>query len=207
MTHALEGNGVHLVRERALATRVQAALEQLYLLERVADVGEFLHAASDGEREALIVSEKDDGHIEIALRVPILEAPEAALDTLCQIIEGVSHFVYLTDRVRALRQTTELELEVQAEVDKYVVLAASIAEFDVQKSRALAERLFERVHFCHQSETERGTRYRVANSTARAFVRNLEQRYLREGRITAMRQALRKFYALGQEEKLRAGRG
>jgi hypothetical protein len=202
----LAGNGAELVRERALATRVQTALERLYRIDRVASVHDFLEPAAEGEREALLVRELGDGAIGMKLRVPILDGEAATLDALCQIIEGVSHFVYLTDRVRAGREATQLELELQAEVDKYVVLAASTPALDRRTSERLRERLFERVSFVEASDSERGERYRVANDHANRFLRRLEREHVERGRLHAMREALRHFYAGGQEEKLRLGR-
>jgi len=162
VTHALEGNGVGLVRERALARAVQGALERLYQLERVADVHSFVQPAVEGEREALFVRENEDGSIEMALRLPALGrreidvANDADLDPMCQIIEGVSHFVYLADRARLAREATQLELEMQAEVDKYVVLAASVSSLDARRSAALRRRLYENVSFAHEASSELG---------------------------------------------------
>jgi hypothetical protein len=202
----LEGNGVELVRERALAGRVQAALERLYLLDRVADVGDFLKEAEAGEREALLVREADDGALEMTLRLPALEG-EAGLDGLCQIIEGVSHFVYVVERARVQREATQLEMELQAEVDKWVVLAESLrGELDVDRSADLRARLYERVSFEHDEASEVGQRYRVANDTAHRFVRRLEREFVGRARFGEMRVELRRFFSVGQEEKLRLGR-
>ncbi|MGH7293652.1 MAG: hypothetical protein ACRELB_01905 [Polyangiaceae bacterium] len=195
-----------LVRERALAATVQEALERLYRLDRVADVGDFVNGADEGEREALLVREAHDGAIEVSLLLPPLEA-DAGLDSLCQIIEGVSHFVYVVERARVGREATQLELELQAEVDKWVVLAASMRErFDEGRSAALRARLYEHVVYDHGAATETGERYRVANDVAHRFVRRLERRYLGTARIHEMRAELRNFYHVGQEEKLRLGR-
>lgn len=205
----LEGNGAGLVRERAVAEAVQRALERLYQLGRLADVDPFLEEATEGERETLFVREAADGAIEMALRVPRLGAKaidlarDADLDPLCQIIEGVSHFVYLADRARAEREATQLELELQAEVDKFVVLAAWLGEPDVGASATLRRRLYEQVSFAHDAETEHGDRYRLASTRAHSFVRHLERAYLRTRRWGEMRAALRRFYRVGQEEKLR----
>jgi hypothetical protein len=204
MTRALRGNGVELVRERALAGAVQGALERLYQLDRVADVDAFVRKAKRGEREALLVRDAGDGTLEMALRVPRLQG--GGLDTTCQIIEGVSHFVYLADRARTEREATRLEMELQAEVDKYVVLAASMGRLDVGASAALRARLFDAVSFAHAAGSELGERYRVANDFAGKFVRKLEQRFVATGRLHAMREELRRFYRMGQEEKLRFGR-
>jgi hypothetical protein len=207
-TRKLEGNGVELVRERALAGRVQGALERVYQLDRVADVGDYLKEAEAGEREALLLREADDGALEVTLRLPPLEG-EAGLDALCQIIEGVSHFVYVVERARVQREATQLEMELQAEVDKWVVLAASVASrgpLDVDRSADLRSRLYERVSFEDDETSERGQRYRVANDAAHRFVRRLERDYVGQARFGEMRIELRRFFRVGQEDKLRLGR-
>lgn len=199
-TRLLEGNGAGFVRERHMAAAVQQALERLYHLDRTADVDAFLEPAGDGEREMLLVRECDDGAIEIGLRIPPLG--DGTLDRTCQLIEGVSHFVYLTERARVGLEATQLELELQAEVDKYVVLAGSIAGFDARRSEQLRARLYDDVTYAQGSHE----RYRVANDVARRYVRRLEQRFVARRRFREMRSELRRFYRLGQEEKLRTGR-
>ena len=200
MTRRLEGNGVGLVREIALASRVQRALETLYRIDRAHDVDAFLSEAEDGERETLFVRETDDG-LELALRVPRLDD---SLDPICQIIEGVSHFVYLADRASRNQAATQLELEMQAEVDKYVVLAASIASFDETTSRQLRERLYDGVAFVHDETTTEGERYRLANSCARRFTARLEREYVARARYGELQGALRAFFHMSQSDKLRA---
>jgi hypothetical protein len=203
----LEGNGALLVRGRARATTVQNALERLYQLDRVADVHAFLLPAEEGEREALLVREANDGTLEMALRVPMLgPSKDLPLDPLCQIIEGVSHFVYLADRARADREATQLEMEMQAEVDKYVVLASATGAHDLRASAKLRERLYERVDYAHDEETELGERYRVANDLAHGFVRRLEVKFVADRKWSAMRDELRRFFRMGQAEKMRLGR-
>ncbi|MGA7122351.1 MAG: hypothetical protein WBY94_19770 [Polyangiaceae bacterium] len=206
-TRHLAGNGVELVRERALAMRVQGGLERVYHLDRVADVSDFLDGAEAGGREALLVRDAGGGDLEMTLRLPQLphmEAGGANLDALCQIIEGVSHFVYVVERARTLRETTQLELELQAEVDKWVVLGASIRAFDARCSAALRTQLYEHVVFAHDGEV--GERYRVANDVANRFVRRLEREYVERDRYGELRAELRRFFQVGQEEKLRLGR-
>jgi hypothetical protein len=204
--HRLAGNGAALVRERALAARVQEALERVYHLERVVDVGDFLRSGEAGEREALFVREADDGALEVGLRLPQFETSDLELDPCCQIIEGVSHFVYVVERARTHRETTHLELEIQAEVDKWLVLAASMRPFDVERSAGLRARLYERVSFPHDGASELGERYRTANDAAHSFVRRLERAYVSRERYREMRTELRHFFHVGQEEKLRLGR-
>lgn len=211
MTHnPLSGNGVALVRELSLAKRVQAALERLYQLDAGMDLTPFIRRAEGYEREALLVRE-DAETMELSLRVPELSQSRAfdledgrGLDALCQIIEGVSHFVYLTNRAEAQRETTQLELEVQAEVDKYVVLSASVGELNEARSRRVRERLFEHVTYVHDAHTDEGERYRAANECARRFVRRLERDFITRCRFGEMHTELRRFYRMGQADKLRA---
>jgi hypothetical protein len=200
----LSGNGAGLVREIALANRIQSGLERLYRLDRAADVDAFVTRAEDGERETLFVREAEDGALEMRLRLPTLEG---GLDPICQIIEGVSHFVYLADRATRNREATQLELELQAEVDKYVVLAASLQAsepFDEIVSKKLRARLYDDVTFSHEADTELGERYRVANDYARRFTARLEREYVSRARYRELHAELRRFFHLGQGEKLRA---
>ena len=206
----LEGNGVGLVREIALAGRIQRGLETLYRLDRAADVDAFVTHADDGQREALLVREDEDG-LELQLRIPRLanasvdvDVDGTGLDPLCQIIEGVSHFVYLADRASLEREATQLELELQAEVDKYVILASALRDFDVRTSRRLRERLYDDVSFVHDANTVEGERYRMANGCARRFTGRLERDYVTRARFGELRGELRRFFHMGQTEKLRA---
>lgn len=204
------GTGDGLRRLRALAVRVQAALERLYHLERVASVEDFLERGASGEREALLLRQAPDGGLEVRLTLPALPDAEPTFDTLCQIIEGVSHFVYVVERARVERAATQLELELQAEVDKWVVLAASMRSFDARGSAELRARLYEGFALVHDGESreeqELAERYRVANDAAHGFVRRLERRYVGSARFGELHAELRSFFQIGQEGKLRLAR-
>ena len=209
---ALRGNGVGLVRERALAARVQKGLERLYGLDGGPEVVDYMEAADEGDRETLLVREGNDGVFEVALKVPSLgertfDMEDAAqLDRLCQLIEGVSHFVYFAHRAQGDRETTALEMEVQAEVDKYVILATSLGALNVRRSTRLRQRLYDAVRYAHEAHTELGERYRVANRAAHRFVHHLERRYVAGGRFPEMRAELRRFFHFGQSDKMHLGR-
>lgn len=206
--HHLRGFGAELVRERDLARRVQSGLERLYQLERVVDVDDFIEAAESGGRETLLLRECEDGALEMRLVLPIESLAECTerrgmpFDRICQIIEGVSHFVYVAERAQAGRETTQLELEVQAEVDKFVVLGSSVPQLDQATALKLCHELYERVHYAHDAESSVGERYRLANEAAHRYVRHLSRTKLADMREA--RASLRRFYQMGQEEKLRA---
>ena len=161
--------------------------------------------ARRGEREAVRIRQARDGAVEIEVRTP---PPSAArrLDVLCQIIEGVSHFVYVAERARRSLPATQLELELQAEIDKYMLLVLSKESFDVELARLLHIQLYERVQFAHPEGTELGDRYRLANDLAARFVHRLNVVYAQKGRRAELRDAMSRFYGMGQTEKIRYAR-
>ena len=191
-----------------VAGRVQRGIEDFYRLEHAPSVALFLRtlpANSGGQREAVRIRDAADGAVEIEVVAPAL-SKKPDLDSLCQLIEGVSHFVYVADRARRGLPATQLELELQAEIDKYVLLVLGRKTFDAILARRLHARLYERVRFCHPAGTEAGDRYRLANALAARFVRRLEILYAEKGRLTDLRDALARFYLMGQAEKLEVAR-
>lgn len=185
-----------------LASAIQRRIERYYRLEEAPTVVDFLRVEPREEaREAVHLALADDGALEIEVVAP--ELPERpSLDGYCQVIEGVSHFVYLAERARTGLETTQLELELQAEVDKYVLLALLKQPFDQARARALHARLYDRVAYLHPPGTVEGDRYRLANELAARLVRKLERAYLAVGRGMEMRDALARFFRMGQKDKI-----
>jgi hypothetical protein len=186
-------------RTRSLPRRIQAELARLYGVE-APDVDDFVQPQPAG-REVVLVREHD-GELEIAVHLPeaVLEDEAPSLNGLCQIAEGVSHFMYLAERARRGLPTTWLELELQAEIDKYALLARlGGGGFDRARAALLRERLFVHVAFTDPPGSEHGERYRVANHVGARFAEKLEQLASRGGQVL---RALRDFYGAGQREKL-----
>jgi hypothetical protein len=188
-------------RGALVASKVQRDIESFYRLERAPSVEAFLRTMPRCEREAVRIRDAADGAVEIEVLAPAL-SNRPDLDTLCQLIEGVSHFVYVADRARRELPATQLELELQAEIDKYVLLVLAGERFDASAARRLHEQLYERVRFCHPEGTEEGDRYRMANDLAARMVRRLEVLYAEKGRFPEMREALSRFYRMGQSDKI-----
>lgn len=188
-----------------LAAKVQRSIERFYRLERGPSVRSFLRPTEPGERESLRLRQAEDGAVEIEVSAPLL-SPHPDLDDLCQIIEGVSHFVYVAERARCRRPTTHLELELQAEVDKYVLLVLGKERVDRGFARSVHRQLYEHVRFAHPEGSEDGDRYRLANELAARLVRRIELRFAEAGRRGAMRDVLSRFYRMGQAEKIQFAR-
>jgi hypothetical protein len=183
-----------------LARHVQRRIERFYCLEPGPDVGEFVRQSDDGARETLVLREGNDA-LELLLLVPKLSDPPS-LDERMQVVEGVSHFVYLAERARVGLPATELELELQAEVDKFVFLAFDEASHSLHRAEGICHALFRRVRYMHAAGTENGERYRLANDLAARVSRRL---FALRARAEARRWLIR-FYRSGQTEKIRLAR-
>lgn len=204
-------------RAPTLAARIQARLHRTYAIEEAPPVDAFIVETEGAARETVRVRQ-GEGELEVEVALPrsALASPRPTLDELCQVVEGVSHFLYLAERARRELPATQLELEIQAEVDKYVVLVlggvlrgggeGDAARFDAARSRAMRARLFEEVIFLHAEGTEHGERYRVANDVAAKVAHGIERAIVRCGSADGARVFLRRFYAAGQREKIELAR-
>lgn len=183
---------------------LQRRLENFYGLEQAPDIGDFIRQAPRGARETVLIRERD-GDVELAVMMPdeawqaMAHPTTAFLDAVLQAIEGVSHFLYLAERARTELPTTQLELELQAEVDKFVVLALDGDALDAAHARSLHNALYTRTHYLHDEATEAGTRYRLANNLAA----RLSARLVERNDFDVARHLLRRFYRSGQSEKIR----
>jgi hypothetical protein len=197
---------------------IQRVLSDLYDLEPTVDVEQFVCGpevlrAAIGEgashrREVLLVLEDEDGvHVGLYLDPEVLERLRAAdpdFTSVCLATEGVSHFLYLGFRADNAQQVSQLELELQAEVDKYAagLLAGNGVGAIRARSRALRERLFYDARFLDPPETMEGQRYRLAHRAAARYAAALEARYVDRGRLRELWTELRRFYRLGARQKL-----
>ena len=135
--------------------------------------------------ESLLLCEDEDG---LALSLYLDEAilkrlkahdPAAALrsgllDDLCKVIEGLSHFNYVAWRASRDRSVTLLELELQAEVDKFVsTMQLAREERDSELMNVLHGRLFDNARFHDHLSRRQLERYRAASEYAARFCRSL----------------------------------
>jgi len=117
--------------------------------------------------------------------------------------EGISHFVYLATRAQAGRPVSLLELEVQAEVDKFALLVLHLWRRRLRHmSRALRHRLFERVRYRAHLDLESLERYQTAHRLGSGYARWLEGRFVEEADIEGLLRELRASYRLGGGEKI-----
>lgn len=200
--------------------RVQRGLETLYRVTTGVEVADFVVGAELRDqlvaarrpREQLLVCE-DGGELSVALFIdPGALANLAANDPGRRLgdhnfgdfllaVEGVSHFIYAVWCARAERPVSQLELELQAEVDKYVTCLLTTAP-EVGISEALRRRLFGDAEYDADLDHDEHARYRAANDNAQRYAGWLEQTYVVPRRIPEMLGELRRFYRLGLAAKL-----
>jgi hypothetical protein len=208
---------------------LQALLGRLYDVELNYDVYDYLvtdrralegldpcNDARASEEELLLAEFPDGAGVALYLDPELLRRLEGAdpvgaltesnLADYCTALEGVSHFVYSTWRLDRDLPVSLLELETQAEVDKYAITVFLLADQHGGGYPAQVHaRLFDRVSFDARLEPDQYHRYRTAHRCAAHYCRRLEHRFVSRGvaRIEAMVRELRRFYRLGATAKLR----
>jgi len=179
--------------------------------------GQVAQAISGGSNlthsgESLLLQEDEDGvalslYLDEALldrlqdTDPAMALKSAQLDDLCKVIEGLSHFNYVAWRASRNQSVTLLELELQAEVDKFVsTMHLAPQEPDSKLMSRLHGHLFDNIRL-HEHLSERQLeRYREASAYAARFCQALVPR-LREQNDDVLPE-LRRFYRMSLGEKI-----
>lgn len=169
-----------------------------------------------GNHERLLVRESDDC-LDITLYIdaeilaslvrfnPYLCLDDRNLNEFLIALEGVSHFHYLVWNAVHARQVTQLELELQAEVDKYITATLLLRQQGViDDSEEFHQRFFSAVTYALDGACTTGKRYREANHYAAKYCRTLNRRYPAQHQQAAFLNELRRFYRLSQNEKIRS---
>jgi hypothetical protein len=120
-------------------------------------------------------------------------------------LEGVSHFSYLMWNARHQRGISQLELELQGEVDKYIATFWLLrAQHPQHQPRELHPALFEKTRVDPRLPPARQHLYATATRHAARFCARLEQALLSNRRVArhSAITALRRFYRLGSTRKL-----
>ncbi|HEX3693808.1 MAG TPA: hypothetical protein VH374_00355 [Polyangia bacterium] len=196
--------------------RLQLGLEDLYRVRTDLAVDAFVidhqqrqqAGLTRAPREQLLLRQSGDD-LDLALFVdpatvanlerndPSHGLHEGNFSDFCLAVEGVSHFVYVALCAAGDRRVSALELELQAEVDKFaccVLLSRRGAD--------LRRRLYSQVQFDANLDDDERARYRTANDQANRYAAALERRFIATDRLTQMLGDLRLFYRLDLPAKL-----
>jgi hypothetical protein len=194
--------------------RIQAYLEAIYGLQCELKVSEHLITADQAralggkaEHEELLVCQEGET-MELGLfvdpgllaRLEMAKSPFEDFAGFCEATEGVSHFMYTVRAASLDRNLSLLELEAQAEVDKFAsCVLLSWSQLDAEE---LHQHLFDRVVFRSGLSDEERWRYREANRVARIYCQRL-LRHIARRRVDQLLSELRQTYRMGAEAKLK----
>lgn len=137
---------------------------------------------------------------------PLQCLSDSNLAAFCAAVEGISHFQYLIWCLEHARQVSLLELELQAEVDKYAVATCLLMrQARGGLHRGLHRRLFSQIGFLPTLDSQGRQRYAEANRGAAAFCQRNDQRHLhcRQPRIERWLGELRELFRCSHHHKMR----
>jgi hypothetical protein len=204
--------------------QLQSLLQDIYGLETPYEVGDFVTTDEDlvealdvdGRRvdEKLLISEQCGGEAEVSLYLqealmqrldrdnPAKRLGHHNLADFWTAFEGVSHFTYYVWNAALGKQVTLMEMELQAEVDKFVGTALLLMQQGGRLPVRLHRWLFDLPKFDSRLSVAELTRYRDANRYAGKYCLKLAPR-LSDGASSDWAEELRRFYRLSQPAKIR----
>ncbi len=210
-----------------ILTQLQHLIGDIYDVRITHDVYDFLvtdrgelppAARASRSDEQLIVAQpeaSDGGEVGVSLYLDpaLLERLQRA-DPIARLhvgnvadywtaLEGVSHFLYLAWNAGHDKPVSLLELEMQAEVDKYVASYWLLRrQFPERFPAELLRLLFERTRIDPELAEGREDLYREATRYAQRFCRKLERAFRNSSSPGEVLAELRRFYRLTNARKV-----
>ncbi len=203
--------------------RFQALLADIYRFEVAYDIEDFLITDPriaamldvDGRsaEEKLLIAERE-GQAEVSLyleagvierlasRDPLRRLDERNLADFWTALEGVSHFVYYAWNAALEKPVRLLEMELQAEVDKFIATAVLLRRQGERPPAELHRWLFDLPRFDQRLSDSELHRYRLANHYAGKYCLKLAPGLAAGALDDSMREELRRFYRLTQPRKI-----
>jgi hypothetical protein len=214
-------------------SRLQALLGRIYDVEPPLDPAAYLVTdpsmvrdwQGEGATDEALFLHEHAGDLEVSLYLdgavlsrledhdPFEQVSDANLQDCCTALEGVSHLLYIAWSAMRGRCVSLLELETQAEVDKFaalLVLGSGEGGEDPARLHArLHAQLFGRVRYADGLDHERLLRYANANRLAARYCQRLARRWLGSGAAghAGLFRELHAFYRLGHGAKLACAAG
>lgn len=211
-----------------LLNKLQNELEAIYAIELQHRVHDFviddpqLASLIDNSPNARDIPEKllihqDGDNIDIALYLdsglikrleendPTEKLHDDNIHDFWLALEGISHFLYFTWNAEYERRVSLLELELQAEVDKFILAALLLEkQFNGYIPPGLHYHLFRNAEFDRRLNQEELVRYRDANYYAGKFCSHIKERFLNRRHFEPLIGELRRFYRLSHHNKIQA---
>ena len=206
-----------------LLPALQSLLRDLYALEVGYDIADFVTTDADLARaldshgrpaqEKLLIAQID-GAADVCLYLddavlarlehndPLTRLTADNLGDFWTAFEGVSHFMYFAFNAELEKPVTLLEMELQAEVDKFVATSLLLARQGERPQRALHHWLFELPQLDAGLSYAEVDRYRSANRYAGKYCRALAPAIARSPADPEVTSELRRFYRWSQTDKI-----
>ncbi len=201
---------------------IQKSLQNLYQLDCEYSVEDFILNEEQSESykeklpwiaqsdEVLFVQQEED-NVDIGLFInsnllkkfdplSLNETQPQHLPQLAPLMEGVSHFVYLMWKSEREHPVTQLELELQAEVDKFIL--GNLLWKEKSSAEKLMQHFFEDVKWNKNLSDEEKERYQNANHFASKYCSRLRDFFKSEKSLEDLCKEIRPFYRMGQADKL-----
>lgn len=207
--------------------KLQQQLEQIYEVDTHLPVSRFLitdpeladyYDTSENPRttnEKLLISYTDDG-IDVALYLhnnilthleehdPLESLHDGNLHEFWVALEGISHFIYLVWNAQYDREISLFELELQAEVDKFITAILLFGQQqDLQHSRSIMTKLFIKLQFDKALQHDERARYSMANQYAYRYCEKLLTLFMEQRNEQRLYNEIRRFYRLTHHYKLK----
>lgn len=207
-----------------MLAKLQKQLTDIYQVDRGLDVRDYLitdprlarllgqQSLMPNTEESVLLAQDGDGlALSVYLNQELLDRLDAAnpmanlqleqLNDFWIALEGVSHFNYLVWSASKDRSVTLLELELQAEVDKFVMSLLLVSkQGHIEFARQLHALQFEVSRIKPDLDQEQYERYTAASDYAGRFCHHLGERLI-DGNERALSE-LRQFYRLTQTDKI-----
>ena len=207
-----------------MLAKLQKQLTDIYQVDSGLDVRDYLitdprlarllgqQSLMPNTEESVLLAQDSDGlALSVYLNQELLDRLDEAnpmanlqleqLNDFWIALEGVSHFNYLVWSASKDRSVTLLELELQAEVDKYVMSLLLVSkQGDNELARQFHALQFEVSRIKPDLDQEQYERYTAASDYAGRFCHHLGERLI-DGNERALSE-LRQFYRLTQTDKI-----
>ncbi len=144
----------------------------------------------------------DDLKSNLSTHNPLQALSQENISDFCTLIEGVSHFVYYLHKASLEYEITQLEMELQAEIDKFLLLSI-LTKSNLDENQQLLELLFENYLLHDHLDDDQKIRYNTATDLARKYCFQVTQNIRTEGLPSALKK-VRKFYPMTQEQKIKS---
>ena len=207
-----------------LLSNIQKYLEAIYEISVPQNIDDFVihdkrmvellsnQSIDENALEQLLISSHEDC-LDVSLyldfdlmerlgeKLPSLKTNKNDLHDFWVALEGVSHFLYLVWNANYDRPVSQLELELQAEVDKFVSATAILGlEKDNVFMQEIWALLFSQPKFKDKLEREKLLRYQKANAYASQYCLSLME--MQHKTTKCLHNELRRFYRLNQQAKI-----